>query len=278
VSPPDRILLLVPWFGPWPEWIEFFLASARANPTVDWLFLGDAGPPGRLTPNLRHSPLGLDELRVRAERRLRVRLERLAAYKVCDLRLAFGNLFAEEVAGHDWFGWSDIDVVYGDLRRHLDAERLAHDVVSFCASHLSGHLTLVRNGPLARDLHLRLPGFLERMVDAEYVHLDEPDPAELTSVRVHARESFNTPLSRLIPWRDGRFVFPTEWRWRPGSLTNDLDAGVEFLYLHFMHWKGGAWPRQCGNAQWERLERVVHLDPSRADEGFRVDATGFHPL
>jgi len=135
----------------------------------------------------------------------------------------------------------------------------------------------VRNRARGRALHRALPGFLASVGDPEYRHLDEPRPTALARVKVHARESFNTPLSKLIPWRDGRLVFPREWRWRDGSLTNDLDASVEFLYLHFMHWKGGAWPRECGNAHWERLDRVVHLDPATAESGFCIDETGFHP-
>lgn len=278
MSAQPRILVLVPYFGPWPEWTEFFLATCRWNRSVDWLFLGDAGPPGRLASNLRHVPMTLAELRDVAQRRIGCAIDMRRAYKICDLRLAFGRIFDEHLAGYDCFGWSDIDIVYGDLRRFLTPELLEHDVITFNEEHLSGHLTFVRNAPRARDLHLALPDFLSQVGGAEYHHLDEPHPGALSGFRVHARESFNTPLSKLIPWRDGRFVFPTEWRWRDGSLTNDLDTGVEFLYLHFMHWKGGPWPRECGNAQWERQERIIHCDPSAAERGFRINETGFHPL
>ena len=45
-----------------------------------------------------------------------------------------------------------------------------------------------------------------------------------------------------------------------------------------MHWKGGDWPRACGNAQWERLPRIVHADPGQAARGFRINERGFFPL
>jgi hypothetical protein len=155
---------------------------------------------------------------------------------------------------------------------------LDHDVITFNEKHLSGHFTLIRNTALAKELHLRTKGFMEKVGMAKHRFLDEPQPADLTGVNVYARESFNTPLSPLIPWCDGQFMFPTEWQWRDGSLTNNLNGHREFLYLHFMHWKGGEWPRRCGNAQWEQVETTVHMDPASAALGFRVTRTGFHPF
>jgi hypothetical protein len=187
-------------------------------------------------------------------------------------------IFSDYLSTYDYYGWGDIDVVYGDLRRFLTPELLAHDVITFNEEHLTGHLTLVNNIPRNRELHLALPDFLEQAADAEYHHLDEPHPSALAGSRIYARESFNTPLSKLIPWRDGRFVFPSEWIWHNGSLINDLDKDVEFLYLHFMHWKGGEWPRECGNAQWERLERVLNIDPNTTDLGFRTNENGIFGL
>jgi hypothetical protein len=61
-------------------------------------------------------------------------------------------------------------------------------------------------------------------------------------------------------------------------LTNNLDGARTFPYLHFMHWKGGAWPRECGNAHWERLDTVFHLQPQQVASGFRINARGFFPL
>jgi hypothetical protein len=276
VTTHPRILLLAPWFGPWPEWIEFFLATCRWNRWIDFLFLGDCGAPGRLAPNVRHVPLTLADLSRIAEDRLGCPIALEDAYKVCDLRPAFGRIFAEHIAGYDAFGWTDIDVIYGDLRQVFAMPLHDYDVLSFNEEHLSGHLTIVRHTPQASNLYLAVPKFLDLIGVSSYEHLDEPHPNVLSGVRVHARESFNTPLSKLIPWTNGQFLFPTEWRWHSGSLTNDLDGDREFLYLHFMHWKGGAWPRECGNAQWEKLARTYDVDPATADRGFRVDATGFH--
>src|SRR5262249_56551241 len=141
---------------------------------------------------------------------------------------------------------SDLDVIYGDIRSFLTDAILENDVITFNVEHLSGHFTLVRNTAAVRSLYHEIPDWKTQVCHEEYMHLDEPHPDVLRRrFNVWAQETYNTPLSTLIPWRDGTFTFPREWYWRHGQLWNDLDHGVKFLYLHFMHWKGGEWPRAC---------------------------------
>lgn len=273
------VVILVIHFGAWPEWFPFFLESCRWNPTIDWLIVCDAAPPADHPRNVRFLMSSLGAMAKRIEARLDVAANIESAYKLCDFRLAFARLFDDVIAPYAFFGWGDSDVIYGNLRRVLDPRAFECDVIAFYDQHLSGHLTLVRNVDGARNLHLVIADWAERAARKEYQHLDEPSPDLLRpAFNVWARQSFNTPLSPYAPWRDGTFTFPTEWYWREGRLTNDLDGDVEFLYLHFMHWKGGAWPRECGNAQWEKLDRIIHVDPALAGRGFRVTAGGFFPL
>jgi hypothetical protein len=271
--------MLMPYFGSWPEWMPCFLESCRWNPAVRWLFLSDSPAPPSPPPNVAFESMSFEALLSLVERKLGFAVAFRQSYRLCDLRLAFGTIFEDYIDDVAYFGWGDLDVIYGNLRRFFTASVLDHDVITFGAQHLSGHFTLVRNSPATRALHREIPAWEAAVHEDRPMHLDEPHPELLRRrFRVLAEESYNTPLSKLSPWRDGTFTFPREWTWQRGTLTNDLDAGVEFLYLHFMHWKGGAWPRHCGNAQWERLKRIVHLNPSRAHEGFRVNQRGFFPL
>lgn len=276
-APRPTIRILIPYFGAWPPWMGFFLESCRTNPSIDWLLLGDCDPlDADLPPNVRVEPMGLEAFLQLASERLGIEIGWHEPYKLCDLRLGLGEICREHLSGYDFFGWGDLDVVYGDLRRFLTSDVLEHDIVSFCADHLSGHLCLLRNDPRVVACYRDFEGWREKMEDPEYRHLDEtPTPAVPLSYRLHSAESFNTPLSPKIRWTDGRFDFPKEWNWRAGILTNDKDGHREFPYLHFMHWKGGAWARECGNAHWEKLDTIVHVEARAARHGFRVNAKGF---
>jgi hypothetical protein len=274
------VLVLMPYFGRWPEWLELYFESCARNPSVTWHFLTDCGDPGCDLPrNVILESLSLNEFLRASEMALGITIGWHDSYKLCDLRPAYGAIFESRFRGYDYWGWGDLDIVFGRLSTWLTPSRLDHDVVSFSKTHLSGHFCVWRNNERVRNWYQALPRWRERMGYAEYTHLDEIPPAEVPEgFSVSAEYSFNTPLSPKLAWTDGTFRFPSEWYWRDGRLTNNLDGDREFAYLHFMHWKGGWWPRQCGNAQWEKLDRLVHVPKGAARNGFRVNEAGFFPL
>lgn len=269
----------MPYFGQWPEWMGLYLESCSRNPMIDWLFITDCGKwPGAPT-NVSFKASTLGSFLKQVESRLGIRMTWNNAYKICDLRPAFGEIFEKEIRGYQYFGWGDVDVIFGNMKHFLTEDLLANDCISFSRNHLSGHLCLWKNEPRVRSWFRQLPDWKERMEDPEYTHFDEPPPSVVPKeFSVYAEYSFNTPLSPKTPWTDGTFDCPSEWYWRDGILTNDKDGDRQFLYLHFMHWKGGPWARQCGNAQWEKFDRVVHIEPRDIEKGFRINDRGFYPL
>ena len=275
-----KICIVIPYFGTWPEWMELFLESCRANPSIDWLFFSDCqNHPANFPPNVKIRPTLIQEFLRMVETKVGLNIQWDASYKICDLRPAFGVVFEEYLKRYDFWGWGDIDVIYGDIKSALTKYELGHDCISFTNEHLSGHLCLWRNNDSVRNWFRSMPDWKQRMEDTEYTHLDESHPSVIPDeFKVYAEYSFNTPLSPKLPWTNGKFDFPREWYWRPGSLTNDIDGDREFLYLHFMHWKGGWWPRHCGNAQWEKLDKLVHVTIVEGRHGFKINERGFFPL
>ena len=62
-------------------------------------------------------------------------------YKICDFRPAFGELFSDYIKDYDFWGYADIDLLFGDLRTFLTDEVLnCHDRCFF-----NGHISLYRN-------------------------------------------------------------------------------------------------------------------------------------
>ena len=62
-------------------------------------------------------------------------------YKICDYRPAFAYILSDYVKGYDFWGWGDIDVVYGDIRHFVTDEVLSrYKMISGF-----GHFTLYRN-------------------------------------------------------------------------------------------------------------------------------------
>jgi hypothetical protein len=80
-------------------------------------------------------------------------------------------------------------------------------------------------------------------------------------------EAFSTP-GGCIKWHDGTEIFPLEWNWRDGHLSNDRDGDRRFPYFHFVCWKRNEWSRlpQPDPAEVRRLA---------AEPDWVIDAAGF---
>jgi hypothetical protein len=283
----------MPYFGRWPEWFSIFLETCRWNASIDWLFFTDCGIPAEPPRNVRFVQMSLREMESLAASKLRRPVELKTAYKVCDLRLAYGAIFEEFLNGYDFWGFGDVDVVYGDLRDALHDKALEHDIISFHRNHISGHLAFFKNNEGARTIYQRIESFNVALTADEFIGCDELlfpgrlgwgkqipiDAVSARSLSIHAFEAFSTPFSLTKPWTDGTFRFPAEWIWREGRLRNDKDAGRYFSYLHFTHWNSGRGTIPAhGGRHWRELKKVVYVDPAEAQNGFRINSYGFHRL
>ena len=140
-GPQPSIRLVLPYFGELPAYFPLVMRSMAANPDVSWLLLTDQrieDPPS----NVEVQSLEFEDLarRIRGSLDVKVRLEQ--PYKLCDFRPAFGEIFAEELAGYDFWGHSDLDVLFGRIREHLPAAAFEADKILF-----SGNFSLYRNTP-----------------------------------------------------------------------------------------------------------------------------------
>lgn len=257
----SKICLLMPYFGKWPFWMPFFLQSCRYNADIDWIFYTDCGALDNCPDNVRVISMSFAEYCAKVSLRLDVPFSPERAYKLCDIRPAFGLIHQEDLAGYDFWGFGDIDLVYGDLRAYFTEERLRNnDLLSTHARRVSGHLCLIRNSERMRVAFRLIPSWQQRFCDQQHQALDEGaftriflrnknlSPALQRLIgwfnpwyrRSEFEEAFSTPYAR-IDWIDGSRDFPQRWYWHSGKLSNDSDPGREFPYFHFIVWKQREW-------------------------------------
>jgi hypothetical protein len=137
--PSPSMGLVVPHFGPRPAYFPLVLRSMAANPDVSWLLLTEQPVPDA-PPNVVVQRCEFGDLakRVRSFFDFEISLER--PYKICDFRPAFGEIFADELAGYDFWGHCDLDVIFGRIRDHLPAAAFRADKILF-----NGNFSLYRN-------------------------------------------------------------------------------------------------------------------------------------
>src|SRR5262249_20641845 len=149
-----------------------------------------------------------------------------------------GLLHEEDIRDFPFFGFSDIDVIYGRIARFYSEAVLAEtDVVSTHPERISGHFAVFRNTRAIRHAFERIPGYHQRLEEADNAALDEvPYRDAFVSSSATERTRFVEQYANVLGkrgWHDGTMNYPGRWFWQRGRLTNDRDGDREFLYLHF---------------------------------------------
>lgn len=138
----ERIALIIPYIGQFRTDMSFWLRSVANNPTIDFLLFTDSeinNPP----KNLHVFKFTFEGLRRLFQRNFDFRICLNRPYKFCDFKPAYGEIFKDYLLGYDFWGYTDTDMIYGNLRKYVTGELLvAHD-------HLFGlgHFSLYRNIP-----------------------------------------------------------------------------------------------------------------------------------
>jgi hypothetical protein len=283
---------VMPYFGHWPFWMPFFLESCRGNPDVDWHFFSDCGQPDDLPDNVRIRTIRYEDYLSHVSDRLGLDFHPANPYKLCDIRPAYGFIHEDILRGYDFWGFGDIDVIYGQLRDFFTEELLRnHDLISNHTRRISGHLCLIRNDSRMNNLFKKIPGWQQRFCGPHQA-LDEGAFSRLFLWRKNFppplfkfvglfnplrrksvfREAYSTPNASIL-WTDGSRDFPKDWFWRKGRLTNDKDGNREFPYLHFLVWKKNDWAILSGMDE----ARNAALALAR-QESWRISASGFEAM
>jgi hypothetical protein len=204
-----------------------FLVSCRANADVRWIIYGDVDPPPGVPSNVMFKRMSMQQLNERCSRVLGTTID-IKLRKLCDLKVTYGVIFADDLAPFDFWGCSDLDVVWGDIRRFATDTRLrAHDIFSSRKEKLSGHCTFYRNTPDVNRLFERIPQVRALLSTSHYEHLDERELTKYvrSGPRIYWEEELATNAAyqkalrdESLTWRDGRTFGPD---------------GRELMYIHF---------------------------------------------
>lgn len=305
MSPTVRIV--IPYFGRWPEWSPLFFETVRRNRSVDFLVITDCDPEIAASPNLAVRSMSFANYVRSVSVELGVAFDPVAPYKLCDLKALLGELHRVDLDGYDFYGFCDVDVLFGDIRAFITDDVLAgHDVISTHADRISGHLALFRNSERNRQMYRKVYDWRRRLLEPEYLGMDEFGLAHaylMTTFdrvnekfgwkidnpvtqfvsrrrrrRMYLVEQYTTPFVST-PWLDGsrHSAQPAEWFYRDGEITNSRDSRA-FIYLHMMNFKSSRYRHDGTPAPWEDLPAICRAVPSDMVTGIRISPSGIDPL
>lgn len=294
----SRIRIIIPYFGKVVPWIRLFLRSCEMNPTYDFLIVTDVEI-DRLPANVQVLKCPFADFVQRANKRLGTNIRWYTPYKICDLKPALGRIFEEFLEGYAFWGYSDIDLIWGDLGLIYDDEVMSYDVISSHTFLLSGHFALYRNIPELLDLFTIIPDWRAGFENFQHLHMDEIGMSDVimkgqnrallkfaSQLKLHLNVN-KRPVSFLFreqfttfnqPWLlpSGHVGMPKKWVWDKGALSCDILPGRPMLYAHFSLWNSGHWGHGGQHAvRW--MDRTDLIAPDLVDRPhyFIITENGF---
>lgn len=208
-------LLIVPYFGTLPDWFD------KYEPPFGYDILIDTD---------------LDRFKARVKEKLGVDCPiEPGTGKVWDYRAMFGVIYEEEIRKYDFWGFTDLDCVYGDVGKWVTDEFLEGlDVHSNHQTYVCGCWSLFRNTPAVNNLFRSHPYWMDFIVEAQpngWVETGFSRLLESSGLR------YKYTFWQGNPWADDPRLEKKE-----GKLYQD---GEEIMMFHFRNTK--KWPLKEGD-------------------------------
>lgn len=242
------ICYIIPYFGRLPINFPLWLLSCKANPTINWIILTDDRTQYDYPQNVKVIYSSYEEIigRIKANFNFDILIDR--PWRLSLFKPAYGEIFQEELRGFDFWGYCDIDLMWGNIRAFYTDEVLSN----FQRIGFLGHSTLYKNTVENNSIYRTIVpneinhidvfsgksgySFDENGMDAIYNYLKIPYYHEVILADLEKYEpSFvlgHFPTSdkyknayQIFTWNNGRLL---RYYLYAGKIYTE-----EFLYIHF---------------------------------------------
>lgn len=173
-----KVAIVIPYFGRWPEWMDLYLYSCSRQKQMDFLFFTDCGIPKKTYQNTKFKEIRYCDYCKLVSERLNIKFSSdNPVYKLCGCKPFYGLIHKDDLAEYDFWGFGDIDLIYGNLDILVNEEMLCrYDFISTHSERVSGHLFIMRNTKKNNELCLKIPNWGGYLEDSQFHALDENFP------------------------------------------------------------------------------------------------------
>lgn len=118
------IVLIVPYFGKLPNYFSLWLTSCKYNPTVNWILYTDCKGEHIYPSNVKVVECSFKDIQNQIQSIFDFDIELGNPYKLCDYKPTYGEVFQKDIAAYDFWGYCDVDLIFGNIRKFLTEEIL----------------------------------------------------------------------------------------------------------------------------------------------------------
>lgn len=188
----NKIILIQLWFGKIPDYFWYHIETTKNLENIDFLLVTDQDVDLKLQNYkvIKVTPVEIEN-KVSAMLNYEYKIENFR--KINDLKSCYGELFEDEIANYQYFGFYDIDTLFGDFKKWIFPHIPEYDVISFADSlyhnRLGGPLTIIRNTYDFRRLYRKK---IERFI--ETLNHDSIDAFEEQELNLICNENCKVKL------------------------------------------------------------------------------------
>lgn len=142
----NKIAMIIPYIGKFPNYFDTTLCTCSKNKSIDWYIFTDQSIEkyDEMYENVIFYKTTLESIKQKIEAvsgRQNIKCD--TPYKLCDYKPLYGEIFSDYVADYDYWGYCDLDTVFGDLDKFLKLPlEKEYDKIGNW-----GHFTLIKNTP-----------------------------------------------------------------------------------------------------------------------------------
>lgn len=243
-----KIAYIIPYFGKLPVNFPLWLISCEKNPTIDWLLFTDDHTDYSYPANVKVFYMSFNEMKAKIQRKYEFQITLDKPWKLCDFRVAYGEIFCEELVDYDFWGHCDIDLLWGDIRAFLKEDILdrfekigdqGHSTIYKNSDAVNSRYRIVVEGfPSYKEVFSssKAFGFDESLICNMYKALEVPYYHETIYAHLNKYESsfYLGHMTKDDVYKNKRQIFI----WKDGKLTRYYLKGnvmreERFMYIHF---------------------------------------------
>ena len=268
-----KICLINVFTGEFPWFFKLFLKSCETNPTIDFFIFTDTKIDCQVASNVKIIPFTLADFNQLATEKFGFTIEVNKGYKLCDFRPAFGVLFSEYLKEYDFWGITDIDVIYGRIREFMTDE-LLEEYDTICVRHafITACCMLYRNSEYVNNLYTKSKDYKMIFTTPKNYAFDETNFENSHKfLEIHDILKINCEIESIqhvivkeidkgkLKSHFDLLLFegtPGKLKWNNGLFS--YNNKIEFMLYHLMYYKCNVFANNT--LKWGKIPDVFYID------------------
>jgi hypothetical protein len=251
VKKKTSIALITCYFGELPWYFDYFVHSCKYNADIDfYIITNDINYQRALPVNVKLIFKTINDINKIATQKLGFDVNISHGYKMCDFKPAYGLLFSEILVQYDFWGYCDIDIIFGNIRNFITEDILnEHDLISVRHDWIPGCFLLVKNTEPLINLFKHSKDYKKVFQSNEHFCFDETNFAHDEFTKGNAYHAIKTEIESMMhvvkrlenqkyitPFFDHFIIegLPGKIIWENGKMTYKKEFEVLLYHLIYL--------------------------------------------